>query len=279
MRATKERNEKGKVIFVDNKPVIPAVAEKAGYSRLVFCDDFDDASTIDWEATGQEGFHWYLNRPFGWPTCYRNDLTLEDSVLTVANKDCCAQWAIATVDAKSNQGQAFRYGYFEARIRFDVNKNQKDVSGFPAWWSFSRAHTTGDNKDTHWTELDFMEAMTNSGANGDYTGTYVATAHDHWRRPDWSICNCQNPNCWNDGVITEGWHNYGCLWMPGVYEWYYDGKCISRLTYSADHIPEPFGGNNFPSCYSYMDKEDMLLILGSCAEWPMEVDWVRVWQE
>ena len=66
--------------------------------------------------------------------------------------------------------------------------------------------------------------------------------------------------------------------MPGVFEWYYDGELISRVTYSADGRPEPANDNNFTGCYSFMETEKMMLILGSCKEWAMEVDRVCVWQ-
>ena len=260
-----------------NKPTIPHPAEAAGYKNLVFYDDFDDPSTIDWKVTGEPGFQWYLDRPFGWPSLVSGDVKVEDSVVTVAQEKSCANWGIGTYSAKGDTGAAFRFGYFEARIRFDLNKTKGEVSGFPAWWSFSVAHTT-DRNDEHWAELDFFEAMTNPTAEGRYTGTFVATMHD-WIRKDGIPQNCQNPNNWHDKCVTEGWHNYGCLWKPGVVEWYYDEQLLGRVTYSADKMPEPTNvSGNFPGAYQYMEQEDMMLILGSCKEWPMEVDWVRVWQ-
>ncbi len=256
---------------------IPQPAEAAGYRKLVFNDDFDDPSTIDWDGSGKPGFNWYIDRPFKWPSLVPGDVTVQNSVATIAQKESCANWAIGTYSSKGDTGAAFRFGYFEARIRFDMNKHHADVSGFPAWWSFSKAHTT-DRNDDHWAELDFFEAMTNPEAGGKYTGTHVSTIHD-WTRQDGKVCNCQNPNNWHDECVTEGWHNYGCLWTPGVVEWYYDEQCIARVTYSADKLPEPTNvSGNFVGAYQYMEQEDMLLILGSCKEWPMEVDWVRVWQ-
>lgn len=260
-----------------NRCVIPQAAEKAGYRNLTFCDDFDDASTVDWNGTGDSGYNWYIDRPFKWPALVPGDVKVENSVMTIAQQESCANWAVGTYSAKGDTGHAFRYGYFEARIRFDVNKNKEEVSGFPAWWSFSKAHTT-DRDAGHWAELDFFEAMTNPEANGDYTGTYVATVHD-WRvLQETGVHNCQNGNNWHDGCVSEGWHDYGCLWMPGVIEWYYDGTVISRVTYSADALPQPANDSNFEGAYSFMDGEDMLLILGTCKEWPMEIDWVHVWQ-
>lgn len=261
-----------------NKIQTPQAAVEAGYTTLTFFDDFDDPSTIDWDGSGAAGYKWYLDRPFRWSSLEKDDVTMQDSVVTVAQKKSCANWGIATYSAKGDCGTAFRYGYFEARIRFDRNKRKDDVSGFPAWWCFSVAHTT-DRNDEHWAELDFFEAMTNPTADGRYTGTFVATVHD-WLRPAAKEIpqNRQNPNNWHDGIVEDGWHDYGCLWQPGSFKWYYDGTCISEVTYSADALPRPSASSNPAGCYRVIDDEDMLLILGSCAEWPMEIDRVCVWQ-
>lgn len=260
-----------------NAVKVPQMAVDAGYTRLTFFDDFDDPSTIDWEVSGAEGYRWYLDRPFRWTPLEKGDVTVRDSVVMVAQKKSCANWGIATYSAKGDCGTAFRYGYFEARIRFDQTKCKSDVSGFPAWWSFSVAHTT-DRNDAHWAELDFFEAMTNPQADGRYTGTFVATAHDWIRPAGGNPQNHQNPNNWHDGVVTEGWHDYGCLWQPGSFAWYYDGRCIAKVTYG-DGKPDPVSpSSDFDGCYRGIDEENMLLILGSCAEWPMEIDHVCVWQ-
>jgi hypothetical protein len=44
----------------------PAQAAAAGYTRLVFQEEFDDTSGIDMADTRQPGFNFYRNRPFGY---------------------------------------------------------------------------------------------------------------------------------------------------------------------------------------------------------------------
>ena len=255
---------------------IPQAAEQAGFKTLVFEDDFDSAATLDWQVSGKPGFKWYLDRPFGWDAVRPADLTVADSVLTIKTPEHCAGWGPSTYSTKGLTGSAFRYGYFEAKIRFDPALG-RHASYFPAWWSFSVAHAT-DKNDEHWGELDFFEAMPD--ASGLYKGAYVATVHD-WIRENGGPQNHQNTNNWFDGQITDAdWHVYGCLWEPGRFAWYLDGRCITEVTYSADGHPTPQANPaSFVGCYSFLDKEDMLLILGTCEEWPMEVDWVRVWQK
>ena len=44
----------------------PEPAASYGFSVLTFCDDFDSIKTIDVNGTGDSGFKWYTNLPFGW---------------------------------------------------------------------------------------------------------------------------------------------------------------------------------------------------------------------
>ena len=256
---------------------IPAQAAKAGYTSLVFYDDFDDLSTFDIEGTGQPGYLWYLDRPFGWSPVSADGYFLRDSVLTIRTPDHCAGWGPCTYSVRGQTGHVFRYGYFEARLRFSHAPTEK-TTYFPAWWSFSVEHASGRNDD-HWSELDFFEAMPNS--EGRYDGAFVCTVHDWIRSKNGEVLNYQNPNNWHPNrVLDDEWHVYACLWKPGLIEWYMDGVLIAFQRYGADRHPDPSPEKNtFVGCYSFMDQEDMLLILGTSHDWPLEVDWVRVWQE
>ena len=255
---------------------VPAPAKKAGYTRLVFCDDFDSPETIDMKCTHAPGYKWYLDRPFGWADVDLKGIAVENSILTIKTEDHAAGWGPSSYSSHGRTGNSFRYGYFEAKIRFDP-KLGVNASYFPAWWSFSVNHAVF-NGDDQWAELDFFEAMPEE--DGVYRGCYVATVHD-WIYSDGKPGNHQNPNNWHPGVVNDDdWHVYGCLWMPGRIEWYFDGKMIAGVSYSADEMPVPLSeSSSFKGCYSFMDGEDMLLILGTSADWPIEVDWVNVWQE
>ena len=256
---------------------VPVPAAEAGYSSLVFYDDFDDPSTFDQEKTGEPGFLWYLDRPFGWSPVSENGYDLQNSILTIRTADHCAGWGPCTYSVRGQTGRTFRYGYFEARMRFDHAPTDKRAY-FPAFWSFSAEHASGRGND-HWSELDFFEAM--PGEDGRYTGTFVCTVHDWIRDEKGEVQNHQNPNNWHPACVKDSdWHTYGCLWKPGLIEWYMDGQRMAYQRYGADCFPEPSPGEcTFEGCYSFMDQEEMLLILGTSRDWPLEVDWVRVWQE
>ncbi len=260
---------------------VPEAAAESNMTRLVFYDDFDSDDTIDWDATGDAGYKWYVDRPFGWESFTREEATIADSVLTLTPTANYANWSIASYSAKGDTGTAFRYAYFEARIRIDIDKSKSDLqsAGSPAWWSFSVDHTVGRNNE-HWGELDFFEVAFNS--DGDYDGMFVASAHDSIVVDGKQINRSKTDNVIYDKVTEPGWHTYGCLWTPGEIYWYFDDIPISQLAYFEDMLPFPNDsgtGSDFEGCFSVLDSEQMLVVLGTGPDWPMEVDWVRIWQE
>lgn len=262
-------------------PTPPPGAAQVGYTQLVFYDDFDSIRTIDVKGTCQPGYHWYVDRPV-WgsgvtqPSAYR----VFNSVLTVSSTGDTASWALASFSPRGGAGHSFKYGYFEARIRFDPTLGSTS-KGWPAWWSLSTRHSRVNNPD-HWAELDFFEAYT--GGKGEYQGAFVGTVHD-WA--DSSKKHFQNSNNWQPlpkSTDFKQWHTYGCLWRPGEITWYFDDAPLMSQAYSESAPPNPPANGTTtptpPGVFSILDREPegMLLILGSGPEWPMDVDWVRVWQ-
>lgn len=260
----------------------PSPAIKAGYKKLVFFDDFDSLNTIDVEGTGKPGYNWYVDRAvWGRGITEPSAYSVSNSVLTVSSTGYSAGWALSSFSPKGNVGHSFNYGYFEARIRFDPTLG-KTSQGWPAWWSLSTHHSKINNMD-HWAELDFFEAYT--GGHADYSGAFVGSVHD-WA--DGSKIHYQNSNNWQPLPKTTDfnqWHTYGCLWQSGEITWYFDDVALMTQTYSATVAPVPAAnGTTTPTpagVFSILDKESegMLLILGSDSDWPMYVDWVRVWQK
>ena len=260
----------------------PAPAVDAGYNKLVFYDDFDSLSTIDVNGTEKPGFKWYVDRPvWGTGITEPSAYSISNSVLTVSSTGNSAGWAISSFSPKGNVGHSFNHGYFEARIHFNptLGSTSKD---WPAWWSLSTHHSKLNNMD-HWAELDFFEAYT--GGHADYAGAFVGSIHD-WA--DGSKAHYQNSNNWKPLSKTTDfnqWHTYGCLWQSGEITWYFDEVPLMTQTYSAMAAPvPPANGTTTPTpagVFSILDKESegMLLILGSGPEWPIYVDWVRVWQK
>jgi hypothetical protein len=275
--------------------VAPEAASSAGFHSLSFCDDFNSISTIDAAGTGAPGFNWYTKWPVGrggrgsgqnqtLPDAY----SVSHSVLTVTNTGQTEAWALTTRDPITGNGQAWNFGFFEARIRFDPTLGPKAV-WFPAFWSLSSFRTQFRDEDV-WPELDFFEAYTQGpngrGGNGDYPGEFLGTIH-HWQHNgNGEQLNYSNSNN-NQKVDADWsqWHVVGCLWVHGKVTWYLDGKALMSQEYSATAPPNPLpreraGANtNFTGVFDVLDTQTMQLILGSAPEWPMYVDWVRVWEK
>jgi len=257
----------------------PPQAVEAGYKTLVFNDDFDSINTIDVKGTNKSGYKWYVDGPI-WSSGIVDPSTysVSNSVLALSNNTWSANWMLSSFSCHGNVGHSFKYGYFEARLRFDPALGKK-ARGWPAWWSLSTHHSR-TNDPAHWAELDFFEAYT--GGKADYTGAFIGTLHD-WA--DDSKTHYQNSNNWQNQPTTDynQWHTYGCLWSPGKVIWYFDGVAKITQIYSATAPPSPLANGTITptpaGIFNILDNdpEGMLLILGS-DEWPMYVDWVRVWQ-
>ncbi len=260
-------------------PDVPLPAASVGYNRLTFNDDFNSLSTIDVNTTKQAGYNWYTDLPFGGSRTLPSDYSISDGVITMTSTGWTANWALSSYSSQGNVGNAFHYGYFEARIKFDPTLGLQS-RGFPAWWSFSVKHSV-QNYPTIWAELDFFEAYT--GGYASYSGAFIGTVHD-WRSN--SAVHYQNSNNWISGTgIDDQWHTYGCLWIPGRVTWYLDGVALMTQYYSSIGLPYPqangSGLSNQVGVFNILDTDPMgmLLILGSSPGWPMDVDYVQVWQQ
>ena len=117
----------------------PAHAVKAGYSNLVFFDEFESLETIDLTNTGVEGKKWFTDRPWAWGNTPAGDLSIENGILTINPSTQSPNVNILTVSQKGKIGRGFQYGYFEASISFDPADWEKSVHyGFPAFWGLSK---------------------------------------------------------------------------------------------------------------------------------------------
>nr|WP_256468178.1 family 16 glycosylhydrolase [Bradyrhizobium sp. 160] len=156
--------------------------------------------------------------------------------------------SITTVPRRGLGGRTFRYGFFEARMRF-----AKDDLDWSAFWLFSRDHSLGTDND-HWCEIDIFE---NFGAD-----LFVGSVHD-WTRTTHS----RNTNARYrllHRLDFSDWHSYGLLWTPGKLTWFLDGVPVIKT-------------ESPPIC----EQQDLFMILGSNKhtdgpEHKLEVDWVRV---
>jgi beta-glucanase (GH16 family) len=232
---------------------------------MVFHDEFD---TLDLSPNGAGSFNWYAGVWFNHRQTPLANISVSNSILTL-------QWtagqpstdtSITTLSRDKTRYHAWRYGYFEARLRWDV------VTGaWPAFWMIPVQDAIGTDiysgqKESG--EIDIFEGQ------GDQPNTFFATIHDWVNLKD--SANLNNVVKLSPSVNMSQFHTYGVLWIPGQMTWYLDGTPIH-----SEMAPPIF------------DKQDFFVVLGmqeganwkagnmtgvSATSMKMDVDWFRVWQ-
>jgi hypothetical protein len=121
--------------------------------------------------------------------------------------------------------------------------------------------------------------------------SYAATVHQWIGVSRWGI----EPHASNDGhnivpyrnaeIPNNKWHTYGCLAVPstktsnghGSIQFYLDNVATSvRVEWTGSDIGTP--PPSAPHIYANFEHQHHVILLGTGKNWPMDVDWVRVWQ-
>ncbi len=190
---------------VDCSGAPPPAAAAAGYTELLFCDDFSSIASIDMEAAGcppsgkgpcaareRAGYKWFrAGKPFNYPETPKSDLSVRDGVLTI--NGIAPSMTLMTTYARDSGGNGGfsvrgRGAYFEAAIAFDAPPEQWLAAntvrgraggkppqwrdGWPAFWTMDTCHLYG--QCSPYMELDFFEYATYAFAGRD---TYSGSLH------------------------------------------------------------------------------------------------------
>ena len=284
---------------------IPAAAEAAGFTKLAIADDFDDLSQFDMSGEGKDGYTWYIDRPFGMPTMKETDFSFpEESVMHLKPEMCSPLIAFSSYSRKGDTGYTMQYGYLEARIRVKIIGPEYDRKKhcWPAFWTLSKENWM-DKKFEHCGELDVIEMVAINGGKPIYTGTlhdWKRTYDENGNRTSQVFgSNLVNSCGYNDyfDYLDEEWHTYAALWEPGHVAWYLDNKLMHSARYNATDLPQYFyRDSNVPlpriehyrddlkektwkGCHHIMENDPQVVTLGCRPAWPMDIDWIRVWEK
>jgi beta-glucanase (GH16 family) len=237
-----------------------------GY-QLVFHDDFD---SLDLSPDGKGDHTWYEGVWFSKKHAPLSNISASSSVLTLtwSRDQESPDTSITTLSHDTRHFRAWRYGYFEARAKWDVVKG-----AWPAFWLIpvqdaQRVNLYDGVRESG--EIDIFEGQ------GDHPHILYTTVHD-WTNSTHDSANRNNTVQLSPHIDLSHFHNYGLLWTPGKLKWYLDGEEIHA---------EPAG--------PIFDKQDYYIVLGSQegVDWKagdlsgvsasaisLHVDWVRVWQK
>ncbi len=295
---------------MSNTISIPEAAKAEGMTRLVFNEDFDTDTAIDFSGEGKPGYSFYADRPYALPTFTPEECQMRDSVLYLVPEKCPSAVGLVSYSKKGRNGFLMTQGYVEARIRADLPVGPYD--GWPAFWSMDKRDMMGE----YWEncgELDILEMVDPkekgrskvAGKDVIYTGTL----HEHKRIFDEEGKEIRKQRQFaSSTVIATGyqdqydyldseWHTYAALWKPGYIAWYLDGKLMHAASHNETDIPEYYYRDDpkpvkrlsevyphltertWPGAHNVMETSEQILVLGCHKNWPMEVDWVRVWQK
>ena len=285
------------------------ILQQEGMDRLTLSDDFDSLDTVDVYASGDEGYKWYVTRPWSAPTLTTNDYFIEDGVLTLMNEVPTYGIGFNSVDVKTLNGFRYKQGYLEVRLRI-VRPSPNDASvgeeGIPAVWSFTQDKALEESlkrlgfytdNDTDWVELDWLEYW-GVGKNRTYPdGYYTTTFHDSTTLSEEPFYSNSNHSL--NGLGDAEWHVMGWLWEYNGVRCFLDGAEVMNLFWDSDASAVPnasaksveiehedgtkttttYGGkDDDPGVFSWANEEAAVLYLGGSKDNPLEIDYVRVWQ-
>ena len=232
---------------------------------------------------------------------------MRDSVLYFKPIQCGAAIGLGSYSKKGKTGFTMHYGYAEARIRAD--RPTGEYNGVPAFWAIGKRDFVS-NHPFDWKdcgELDILEINMQKNEQGVEDMFYTGTLHHHHRpgtlREDGRVLQKQGTNFINALGYNETrwldneWHTYAALWEPGYIAWYLDGKLMHSARFAEGEIPEYYYRDDpkpvkrlqevypnveeivWPSAHTIMNEENEVIILGCNNNWPMVVDWVRIWNK
>ncbi|MBO5929447.1 MAG: Ig-like domain-containing protein [Clostridia bacterium] len=267
--------------------VAPQTALDGGFNKLVFSDDFDTAN-VDENFTGDYGYKWYLNNVSKKPAGDKNDYQLTDDGILLNAKNMTNNWLLTTIDSKSGAGwEGFTHGYLEFRARFEDDHNELGSTVGPAVWSFDTEKILYGSD--HWVELDWMEYWHTDGHDPVWTVSF----HENIIRDAAAPWGGEEQVYYNEGhnyvrdpkfnIATGDWVTVGFRWQKGLIIGYVNGEECYRQRWGGKDGPVPDvrvkTGEYNPDAYEYLDEQKLQLILGGDYRWPMELDYIRVWQE
>lgn len=293
------------VINVFANEIAPVHARNAGYSELTFKSFFQGDIDTNGFRPKNHPYKWFTKRFFGWKQTPSSFLEIHPNQPLIINTG--DNYAIATAtpvnSSKKWSGMAFGGGgYFEAELKFDSSNSLKpDLKGWPSFWAMSIEHLANlpeeqwpgqENGYVHFIEVDILEYLFNEP---DTPNVYAGVMHNWfgvWKKSCTPKQFCKHSIPYKDlrRVVPpetnfNEYHKYGFLWVPaskekeGFGQFFFDGVAIGpKVTWTLYEGQSP-SINRKPWTFGIIDKQHLVLFLGTGELQPTTVRSVQVWQK
>jgi beta-glucanase (GH16 family) len=239
--------------------------QAGSFTNLVWDQEFNPISLAP--GANDSGFDWYKGLWYSATMPNNGLITNPTDVLDLAwNRTQTSAPSLTQVISISHNGtttaKTFRHGYFEARMKWDVN-----VGAWPAFWLNPIQEVLGTA--TQHGEIDIFEGQ------GSDPRTYYGTLHD------WSGSTHLGASSPNNFTLPSTndfsqWHTYGLLWTNGQVKWYYDDVQVGSANTFSDMESQDYYvllSMNFGNNWS---EGNLSGVTANSSH--MQVDWVHVWQ-
>jgi hypothetical protein len=285
----------------------PSSASEVGYTQNTFSANFS-SSNVDISNSRNPGYTWYLWNLYNSHASPAAIGINSDGSVTLAGDTVGPGGELMTATPAKNSagfvGTAFGGGaYIEATFKFDpADVDRAHSKTWPAFWSLaleSIGVRPGANQWSgqapgyqHQIEVDFFEYLLL--AYGGPQNAYASSMHD-WYGIYKSTCPpglCQVGFEFNEskrlaptGTDFTQYHTYGSLWVPatsgtpGYIQFFFDGEPIGGVRKWAQFTDQPpTNPKQQPWAFGVLDRQHLILILGTGPQEPMTVQSVNVWQ-
>jgi beta-glucanase (GH16 family) len=243
----------------------PQALPPAGYA-LAFEDQFDGNAldTTSWNA---------LSEPRIDAVSTPDAVTVSGGVLDITTY---TQGGVHRTGFLTTEGKfSLRYGYFEAKIRF----NDSPGSWCAFWLTSPTVGTPLGDPGKAGVEIDVVEHRVTDQGGWDALADMVAL-NLNWDGYDENKKNEQRVLPLPGGArVQHEWHTYGVLWTAQGYTFYVDGVALWSTSSAISNIPEELrltcevddgGWAGFVPKGGYGAR--------AASTTRMEVDWVRAWR-
>lgn len=279
---------------------VPRQAAAFHYIVRTFSSRFN-VSDVDTEGSLKPGFKWYPWKFFGRATKLESIVVTPDKGVTLRGDTTGPNGQLATAAPASTPakfiGTAFGGGgYFEATFKFDPQDViAREFSGWPSWWSMALEHMVsldtsqwpGEQQGfEHFIEADIFEYDLKKVVRAGNLNHYGGAVHDWYGHSVLGLEKVTLPHFIRTvprDTDFNQYHRYGLLWVPasashnGFLEYYFDDRKVGwTVQWKAlnDETPPP----RPPWIFGVIDRNHLVLILGTGVEQPMTIESVNVWQ-